>query len=139
MSDEPISQSKLVIPNKFEHISRVRDLIGRAAKQAGFSPQEVQRIATAAFEAVINAATHGSPLGVKNTISIDVRVYADKFIVEVADQGPGFGDFKPSKMPDVTSNRGRGVPLMWALMDDVKITSNDGARVTLTKYLEKSE
>jgi anti-sigma regulatory factor (Ser/Thr protein kinase) len=130
----PVAESKIIIPSKLEHLPRVRDLVESMAEQAGFSPQETQRIVTAAFEAVANAVTHGSPVGAENTVCVDVLVYPDKMVVEVADQGPGFGKVSSREMPDVSSSRGRGIPLMHTLVDDVQLVAENGGKVILTKY-----
>ena len=136
MLETPTARAKLVIPSRPEHLHAVRELVENTASQAGLPPHEVQRVVTAAFEAVVNAATHGSPLGPENTITVEVYVYTDRLVIEVVDQGPGFKDTRPRQMPGAASNRGRGIPLMRALMDKVEITNYDGGKVTLTKYLE---
>lgn len=135
--DAPVAQAKLVIPSRIEHLSRIRELIENSAAQAGFSPQRVQRIVTAAFEAVVNAATHGSPLGPNNVITVVVRVFEDRLEIEVFDQGDGFPDLKLRDMPDTTSSRGRGIALMRTLMDKVELDNGSGARVKLTSFREK--
>jgi len=134
MPAPPIVQAGLVIPSRPEHLPEVRELVGSTADKAGFPPHEVQRIVTAAFEAVVNAATHGSPLAPQNTINVTVSVYADRMVVEVADQGPGFGNANAHEMPDLASARGRGIALMRALVDEVELVTDGGGKVILTKY-----
>jgi anti-sigma regulatory factor (Ser/Thr protein kinase) len=131
--DTPIALSKLVVPSKPEYMPSVREFIEKAALNVGFTEQETQRIVTAAFEAVANAATHGSPHGPQDVITIKISIYDDRFVVEIIDHGNGIA-LAPKAMPDVTSLRGRGIPLMKALVDDVEIVNNSGARVILTKY-----
>lgn len=132
--ERPTVQTKVVIPSKLNHVHGIRDLIERTADQVGFPPQEVQRIVTAAFEAIVNAVTHGSPHGGDNTIRVDVRAYSDRLVVEITDQGRGLKDFQPKEMPDTTSRGGRGVPLMRALVDEVEFSGENGGKVTLTMY-----
>jgi anti-sigma regulatory factor (Ser/Thr protein kinase) len=134
MTESPIVQARLVIPSSPEHLTNIRDLVEDAAGQVGFSVSEVQRIVTAAYEAVVNAATHGSPLEGKNSIEIDVRAYPDKLVIEVQDQGDGFPASLSEKMPDTSSRRGRGIPLMYALVDEVRFDDSSGGKVTLIKY-----
>jgi anti-sigma regulatory factor (Ser/Thr protein kinase) len=117
-------------------LPRVRDLIESSAVAAGFGPTDVQRVVTAAFEAVTNAATHGSPLGAANSIAVVVSTYADRLVIDVTDEGNGFDDGAPCCMPDTSSRRGRGLALMRALMDEVRLENAEGGRVTLTKYRE---
>ena len=134
MTDVPIVQAKLVVSSRLERLPEVRDLIEHTAGQAGFSLQEVQRIVTAVFEAVTNAVVHGSPEGPSNTITIVGRLFPDRFEVQIEDEGPGFDDLTPRRMPDATSRRGRGIALMHTLMDHVELESNPHGRVTLTHY-----
>lgn len=134
MDEEPLAESSVTIPSCPEHLPRVRDVIEITAAQVGFPVEDVHRIVTAAFEAAVNAATHGSPLGSKNRITVDIRVYSDKLVVEVKDQGHGFQNNTERKMPGITAPRGRGIPLMRTLVDDVRFLNEDGGRVILTTY-----
>jgi serine/threonine-protein kinase RsbW len=136
--DNPIATAMIAVPSKAEYLPGIRDLVEKAASNAGFSMQEVQRLATAAFEAATNALIHGSPLGIANTITVNVIACKDRVVVEVKDQGPGFDlSVKSHEMPDMCSPRGRGIPLMMALVDSVETVSDNGTRVILTKYLGK--
>lgn len=139
MADVPIVQAKLIVPSRLERLPEVRDLIEHTAAQAGFTLQEVQRIVTAAFEAVTNAVVHGSPQGPANSITIVAQLFRDRFVVQVEDEGPGFRDLTPREMPDVTARRGRGIALMRALMDRVELESTPSGRVTLTQYRQPAE
>ncbi len=130
----PVTQTKITIPSRLDHLRRVRDLIEHAALQTEFPEREVQRIVTAAFEAVTNAATHGSPLGEENQITVIAQVYPDRFVVEIHDQGNGIPKITLPEMPTTDSSRGRGIPLMRILMDQVKLSNDDGGRVVLTKF-----
>lgn len=138
MPNTPLIEAKLVIPSRLDNLPRIRELVDSTAGQAGFGQQEIQRIVTAAFEAVVNAITHGSPLGSKNTISVDIRIFPDRFVVDVSDQGPGFQGMLSREMPDASSRRGRGLPLMQALVDEVQLSTTNGGRVTLTMYRNHS-
>lgn len=134
MTEPSIAQAHLVIPSSVEYLPSVRDLIESSAEQMGFEPQEVQRVVTAAFEAVVNAITHGSPRGTEDTVRIDILIYDNKFEIRIADQGPGFTVTSPSEMPDVSSPRGRGLPLMQALVDEVHISNTPSGKITLIKH-----
>ena len=136
MPESPYLQAKLIIPSKPAHLSSVRDLIESAAGQTELAANEVQRVVTAAFEAVVNAATHGSPQGPGSTIAVDVYVYQDRLVIEVLDHGHGIECPKSSKMPDTEATRGRGIPLMRALVDKVEFSKSDVGRVTLIKYMK---
>jgi len=134
MAADPIIRTRLDIPSSPKNLQSVREIMETTASEAGFPINDVRKIVTAAFEAVVNAITHGSPLGDKNTIRISVSVFDDRMVVEVADQGKGFPKSTIRKMPDTTSPRGRGIPLMCSLVDDVRLKNNSGGKVILTKY-----
>lgn len=134
MAADPIIRARLDISSSPNNLQSVREIIETTAGEVGFPLDDVHKIVTAAFEAVVNAITHGSPLGDKNTISIFVSVYDDRMVVEVEDQGEGFPKSTIRKMPDTTSPRGRGIPLMHSLVDDVRFKNNSGGKVILTKY-----
>lgn len=130
----PIVQAKLDLPGSSKNLQSVREIIETTADEVGFSVDDVRRIVTAAFEAVTNAVIHGSPLGNKNTVGVTISVYTDKLVVEVDDQGGGFPLNVLKKMPDTSSPRGRGIPLMYSLVDEVSFKNNGGGKVILTKY-----
>jgi serine/threonine-protein kinase RsbW len=134
IEDAPIAQARLTISSRLEGLPQVRELIETSAAQMDFTEQEVQRIVTAAFEAVANAATHGSPMGGRNSITVVTQVFPDRFVVEVRDQGDGITHSILPDMPTTESSRGRGLPLMRALMDEVNVSNDGGCRVVLVKY-----
>ncbi len=136
IDEQPVIEAKLVVPSSREHLPSIRSLIEHTTAQAGFPTEDIQRIVTAAFEAVVNAITHGSPHGSEDSVSIGLYVYRNHLVIEIEDKGSGITDGINKVMPDITSHRGRGIPLMYALMDDVKFVSlNGGTKVILTKYL----
>ena len=74
-------------------------------------------------EALANAVLHGNRQDAEKKIQVDCRIqFGGKVSIVVKDEGDGFD---PNKVPDPTaivnieSERGRGIYLMRALMDEV--------------------
>ncbi len=91
-------------------------------------------------ECVTNAFRHGHRGDERRQITISYLVEADKLILKVRDQGPGF-DFgmipDPTLMENLMHPGGRGVFLTLKMMDEVSF--NDvGNEVTMVKRLHKS-
>jgi serine/threonine-protein kinase RsbW len=106
-----------------------------ASVARAFAGQAVQdlgcdRVATEAFrlgisEAVANAVEHGAPCD-NGLISVSLYIEAGCLTTEIRD----CGDFKAARQPaDSLDERGRGLPLMFALMDHVEIDSVPGQTV----------
>lgn len=109
-----------------------RAFVGQAAEDL-----DCDRAATEAFrlgttEAVANAVEHGAPCD-NGLISVSVYLEAGCLTTEVGD----CGDFHEVRQPtNGLEERGRGLPLMFALMDHVEIDSVPGRTVVrLAKQL----
>jgi anti-sigma regulatory factor (Ser/Thr protein kinase) len=102
-----------------------RAFAGEAAQDLG-----CDRVATEAFrlgttEAVANAVEHGAPCD-NGLISVSVYIEAGCLTTEIRD----CGDFKAARQPENSlDERGRGLPLMFAVMDHVEIDSVPGQTV----------
>ncbi len=105
------------------------------AKAMGFSEQDAKDIGLAVFEACANAIHHGSQGG-DEYVSLCIHPLADRLEATVEDSGHGLSCPIPDEMPPPSSVRGRGIPLMRTIMDNVQFESDGGCRVTLTKYLK---
>lgn len=125
-------QHQLVIPSLGSKLAQVRQFVEKVAQQVGFSEAEVFDIKVAVGEACANAIEHGSPLGKANKVTIDIHYNNNCLLIEVKDEGV----FKP-RFPAFDSQlnyRGRGIPFMLALMDEVEIKeSPHGTTVKLMK------
>ena len=76
-------------------------------------------------EAVANAVEHGAPCD-NGLISVSLYIEAGCLTTEIRD----CGDFKAARQPaNLLEERGRGLPLMFAVMDHVEIDSVPGQTV----------
>ncbi|HOS93825.1 MAG TPA: ATP-binding protein [Armatimonadota bacterium] len=122
------------IPSRPEFAVRVREEAFRRALQAGFPTPEAEDVALAVHEAVINAIEHGNQSDPTRVVAVTFVDDSSALVIEVRDEGTA-RDSEPSAggpLPSAGAPRGRGIPLMRALMDDVQLFPERG-RVTLRR------
>lgn len=111
----------------------VREFI-RATLQpfSGLEPH-VQDIISATHEAAKNAVVHNPET--EAPVEVECRVMVDSVVVEVTDRGGGFDDgHLPPPEPDLMSSAGRGMFIIYMLMDEVEArTGEGGTRITMRK------
>ena len=112
--------------------SVAREFAGDAAEDVGCDHAATEAFRLAISEAVANAVEHGAPCE-NGLISVSLYIEAGCLTTEIRD----CGDFKAARQPaDSLDERGRGLPLMFAVMDYVEIESVPGQTVVrLTKRL----
>lgn len=126
----------LVIGSDPTDLQTCREATENLAAKAGFSQREVDGIVCAVCEAYANAVVHGRKNGAIR-ITLSLKTDDESLQAVVCDDGSGFSCPRETDMPPPWANRGRGIPLMRAFMDDVKVESGSGCCVTLTKYRRK--
>ena len=138
-----MQQQNLTIESKTEHLIEVRDFIASAAREFGFSDEEVSKISLAIDEACTNIIKHAYGFDPTQQIGIIVRGGNGTFEVLITDHGR---QFNPSSVPSpdmkeyLTNFRrgGLGVYLMRSLMDKVEYSIRPGKNeVRLVKYLSR--
>jgi serine/threonine-protein kinase RsbW len=116
-------------------IEPVMERLAAEMTSAGYVPRDVFAVRLAAEEAVVNAIKHGHQGDTSKEVRVAFRVSAERVLVEVEDQGPGF---RPEDVPDPLDPEnleracGRGVFLMRHYMSEVSYNDR-GNRVTLCK------
>ncbi len=127
-------ERSLTIPSDLSSLAKARSFVAETAAECGFGEDDIYAIKLAAGEAVANAVEHGAPNGELNCVTVTCLCKNKNFLVIVKDEGR----FK-KRVPGPAGEdnyRGRGIPLMLAVMDKVTIDEKpDGTRVTLTKAL----
>ncbi len=124
---------ELEITGQGRRLVAVRKFIDKMAEESGFNETDKFDIKVAVGEACANAIEHGSPRGKRDKVRITFIFEADYAIIEVIDEGV----FKP-RFPSFDSQlnyRGRGIPFMLALMDEVEIKERKGG--TTVKLIKK--
>lgn len=112
---------------------RVREEAFQRALRAGFPASEAEDVALAVHEAVINAIEHGNQSDPSRVVAVTFVDDSSALVIEVCDEGSASGsDPSGGPLPSAGAARGRGIPLMRALMDDVELFPERG-RVTLRR------
>lgn len=126
-------------PAQTHHLVHVRETVGKICLEMGFTPHDSELIMTAIWEAALNAVTHGSPEGTNDHVT--VRIVADDDVLKVSITSSNRSFTLPDHIPDLvsTSKRGRGLPIVYALMDEVKlIEEENGVTLYLSKRLRQA-
>ena len=125
----------LSLPRDEISIPVVRRVCNQSLTVLGVSRECIGDVELALTEACANVLLHARA---DDEYEVSVGVDNETAIIEVVDRG---GGFEPTAVVvgDVDSERGRGILLMRALMDDVQYITvggpNPGTRVQLTKRL----
>ncbi len=122
----------LRIPCTLEATQDLRRAIRGLCERAGLSSESTDDMLLAVTEAATNANLYGCPVG--GDVQIRWKSAKECSEVEIEDNGVFR---KRIPMPELEESRGRGIPLMLALMDEVHIQQgtrkNPGTVVRLVK------
>jgi serine/threonine-protein kinase RsbW len=137
--------SKTVL-SRTDHLLEVRDFVSDAARQFGFSEEDVANIVLAVDEACTNIIKHAYQYAPDKEISIAIHRNNGTFEVKIKDSGKSFNP-DALRAPDLKRNLshhrrgGLGVYLMRKLMDRVEYNFADESNneVSLVKYLAKKQ
>lgn len=122
-------------PAALAEIPTARRRVASQAEACGLSGPALFDLLLAVGEALANAVKHGSPHFESDTVHVRVGLLGDAVVVEVQDQGRGFGASRISP-PAALESGGRGIPFMRALVDDLSFELTPrGTRVLLVKRL----
>lgn len=131
-----IQQTQIETPSKQCYINDLIYLITNSAVSVGYANHDLDNnLKLALVEAIMNAMEHGNKWDEGKKVRLTVTISAEMFKIFIADEGQGFD---PNALPDPTSpeqllaERGRGVFLMRAIMDEVSYNRR-GSEVTMVK------
>ena len=132
----------MTAPSRPHLIKEIIYQISLSSVAAGFSRRNLDNnLKLALSEALTNAMEHGNRWDPDKMVVVTVRAGRESLEVEIQDEGQGF-DFASLPDPTDESNlykeRGRGVFLMYTIMDKVEF-SPEGNRVILTKLASGPE
>jgi anti-sigma regulatory factor (Ser/Thr protein kinase) len=122
--------SGLRLPARPSSLAAARRYSEQAACAFGMSAECCHEVAYAVNEAVTNAIRHGAPDD-WGDITMSVLMDHDRLTIVVRDSGT----FQLPSESSANSDHGRGLALMAALMDDVRVQVEPGST---TIYLTKS-
>ena len=113
----------------FHNLDEIREFVGEAARQIGFSDKDIYAIQLAADEASSNIIEHAYAGIEGGKIEIDLNISDKVLKITMRDQGKSFD---PSSVPepnikaDLSERKigGLGMYLMRKLMDEVSYTTS---------------
>lgn len=131
-------------PSTLESVDLAEGEILSAAEQEGFGEDDQHRIGMAVRECMVNAVVHGNRYNRNKSVHVQVSVdkpgQETRLSIRITDQGEGFEVHEvPDPLHDTNLLRhsGRGLFLMGAFMDDMKVRKAEqgGTEVTLVKTI----
>lgn len=127
----------LRLPRVRLSVPAARHLTGHTLRQVGAAAGDVADVELALTEACTNVLDHAGP---GDTYDVCLTIRSGCCELQIIDVGPGFTRDQGTA-GEPWAERGRGLLLIRALMDDVEIASapDRGTLVTLTKVLELDE
>lgn len=132
----------LQIESRTERLIAVRDFVSAAAREFGFSDEEISKIALAVDEACTNVIKHAYKFDPGKKLTISVKGGNGAFEISIQDTGRRFDPaiLQPPDMKEYLTHfrrGGLGVYLMKTLMDKVEYSFAPGKQneVRLIKYL----
>lgn len=129
--------NKIIFDANFDNLDEIRETVGEAARQVGFSDKEIYAIQLAADEASSNIIEHAYAGVTGGKLEIDIFISGRELKIIMRDQGKSFD---PSSVPepnvkaDLSERKigGLGMYLMRKLMDEVSYESSPQAGNILT-------
>ena len=132
-----------VLDSALESVDFAEEAVLRAAGTLEWADpstkeEDLHRIGMSVRECMVNAVVHGNRYNAKKKVGLRVSTTPERLTIEIWDEGEGF---EMSTLPDpladdnLLRHSGRGLFLMAAFMDDVKVqkVSPSGTEVTLIK------
>ena len=114
-------------------LTTLREFIRATLKPYPHIEPHIEDIVSATHEACKNSLLHNP----ENECPVDVmcRVFENRVVIEVADSGSGFDpEILPPLPPDPEALEGRGLLLIYALMDKVEAeTGEHGTKIKMQK------
>ena len=129
----------LTLPRDEQTIPVTRHIVRHALDEVGAENECIEDIAVAQTEACTNVVKHSGP---GDEYEVRVEIDREKCVIRVIDTGHGFDwrSLTEDGRADTSAERGRGIQLMRALVDEVRFASKPeaGTIVRLEKSLQFS-
>ncbi len=129
---------EVTLETLLDSVDLSEDITLRVADAAGFDEEDRHKIGMSVREGVINAVQYGNQQQRNKKIRLIFELEADKLVIRVLDQGPGFELAEvpnPLAEENLLKCSGRGIFLMRAFMDEfaVRRGQNGGAELIMAK------
>ena len=124
------------IPSNYQWITEAVNQIALSAVGVGYVEFDLHNnVKLALIEGLTNAMEHGNKWDLDKVVKVEVQTSKELLQVTITDQGQGFDQTSltdPTDPENMLNERGRGVFLMQAIMDEVKYDP-PGNRLTLRR------
>jgi len=129
---------RLTIPAKPEYITLVRLALSGLSRLRPLSEETLGDLKLAVTEACTNSVRHGYGEDGEGTVEILYELQPDRFVVEVADDGPGFDAAGDRPMDESLAEGGLGIAIIKAVSDEFESgerSDGHGSRLRFVKLL----
>ena len=137
MADGTTSRVSLTLESTLASVATVEETALEFAESAGFDADTASNVAMVVREAVVNAIIHGNRYDLTKHVTATFETTAEALTIRVTDEGEGIDTGKipdPLAPENLLRSSGRGVFLMRAFMDEVRIrTLQPGTEIALVK------
>ncbi len=126
---------EVTLESTLKNTEMAEELTRRVCVTAGFDEDEQHRIGMAVHESFINAVAHGNKNDATKHVRLRFQISPDRLEIRVRDEGSGFD---PGGVPDplapqnLLSVSGRGIFLIRAFMDELRVEKIEGAGTEVT-------
>ena len=130
------------IEGQYAQLQAVREMVRKAAEQAGFTSKECYACQLAVSEAIENIIHHGYGREVQNEIQVTVSITPGSLDIELMDDAPPFNPANNRRDRDWTIDDppvgGLGIQIIHTIMDDVEYKRESGQN-KLSLHKQKGE
>lgn len=130
-------ENTYVFPSKIEYLEKIEAISEKIASRAGMDESASDDLSIAVTELVNNAIHHGNKDNKNKNVTVTFFPGKKQIKVSIRDEGNGFD---PSSVKDpvapenLLAESGRGIYLVKALMDDLKINiTGSGTEIVIIK------
>ena len=125
---------EVTLDTQIESVDLAEGIATRVAQAAGFSEEDIHKLAMAVREGAINAFTYGNCQDPRKKITLLVEFEPEKLVIHVMDQGGGFDVCNipdPLAEENLLRTSGRGLFLMRAFTDEFHVQRAPGGGTDL--------
>ncbi|MDO5044614.1 MAG: ATP-binding protein [Coriobacteriia bacterium] len=134
----PLYLKTIKVPQDPSKMAQVRNQVRDILDQFGLEESRVFDLVLALGEALGNAFDHGCALCGQTKIFVTLSAYDDRYVIEVSDNGKGL-EITDGFLPEPSETRGRGIRMMYVLVDSVEISKKPHGEGTVVKLVKLSQ
>src|SRR5438128_7227535 len=127
---------RLTIPAKPEYITLVRLALSGISRLRPLSEETLGDLKLAVTEACSNSVRHGYGDAGEGVVEILYELQPDRFVVEVADDGPGFDAQGDRVDEEDLEEGGLGIAIIKAVSDEFEAGERGGGRGSRLRFVK---